>query len=181
VKCKVDSRGAARCSDSHGGAGRASPLRRSRTGGFTVLEIASAVVIVGIIAAVTAPRFFDDKTFLERGSYEELAASLKYARKLAIVSSCPVRVQMTAHGYTASRRSRRDGGCDATDSSWSTNMQLADGQLLSGASPVGVSSAPAVTITFDALGRTDLPSDQRITVGQFALTVIASTGLVEAP
>lgn len=181
MKRKVDWRSAAQCSDAHAREGRAWRLRRSRTGGFTLLEIASAVVIVGIIAAFTAPRFFDDKTFLERGYYEELAASLKYARKLAIVSSCPVRVQVTAHGYTASRRSRHDGGCDATDSSWSTNVQLADGQLLSGVSPVGVSSAPPVAITFDALGRTDLPSDQRITVGQFALTVIASTGLVEAP
>jgi MSHA pilin protein MshC len=156
-------------------------LCRARADGFTVLEIAIAIVIVGTIAAFTAPRFFDDKTFLERGYYQELAASLKYARKLAIVSSCPVRVQVTAHGYKANRQSRLDGGCDATDSSWSTNVPLADGQLLSGVSPIGVSSAPDVAITFDALGRTNLTSDQRITVGRFALTITASTGLVEAP
>ena len=63
---------------------------------------------------------------------------------------------------------------------WSTDVRLADGQLLSGTSPIGVSASPAVTIVFDALGRTNLASDQNITVGPFALTVGAESGFVQA-
>ena len=60
-------------------------------------------------------------------------------------------------------------------------MALADGQLLAGASPVGVSVSPNITIIFDALGRTDLAADQVINVGPFALTVRADSGYVQAP
>jgi hypothetical protein len=60
-------------------------------------------------------------------------------------------------------------------------VQLADGQLLSGTSPIGVSASPAVTMTFDALGATNLGSDQSIAVGPFALTVRAASGYVQAP
>jgi len=58
---------------------------------------------------------------------------------------------------------------------------LADGQVLAGNVPMGVTLAPAVTMTFDALGRTDLGSDQSISVGPFALMVSADSGFVQAP
>ena len=56
------------------------------------MELVVVIVILGIVAAFAAPRFFDDRTFLQRGYYEELAAALKYSQKLAVASGCPVRV-----------------------------------------------------------------------------------------
>jgi hypothetical protein len=41
--------------------------------------------------------------------------------------------------------------------------------------------SPDVTLTFDALGRTDLGTDQDIDVGPFALTIRAASGFVQAP
>jgi MSHA pilin protein MshC len=133
------------------------------------------------LAAVAAPRFFNDRTFLQRGYYEELAAALKYAQKLAVASGCPVRMQIDAGGYQARQQAALAGRCDATDTGWGTDVRLADGQVLFGNSPLGVSAAPAVTMTFDALGRTNLGSDQSISVGPFALTVRADSGFVQAP
>ncbi len=149
--------------------------------GFTLVELVVVLVILGILAAIAAPRFFDNRTFAQRGYYEELAAALKYSQKLAVASGCPVRVTISAGGYQARQQAAQGGSCDPADTTWPTDVRLADGQLLTGNTPGGVAVAPAVTLTFDALGRTNLGADQSISVGPFALTVRADSGFVQAP
>ena len=80
--------------------------RNSRSRGFTLIELVVVIVILGILAAVAAPRFFDDRTFLERGYFEELAAALRYAQKLAVASGCPVRMRIAAGNYSSRATTR---------------------------------------------------------------------------
>jgi MSHA pilin protein MshC len=155
--------------------------------GFTMIELVVVIVILGIIAAVAAPRFFDDRTFMERGYYEELAAAIKYAQKLAVASGCAVRMTINAGGYVANQQSAASGTCNAASNSWTTQVRLADGLVLSGAAPFGVTASP-MTIVFDALGRTDLLGDTSIGIGPpsfvtptYSMTVRAESGFVQAP
>ena len=104
------------------------------------------IVIIGIVAAFAAPRFFDDRTFLQRGYYEELVAALKYSQKLAVASGCPVRVVIDAAGYAARQQAAQGGHLQSRPtrlgrrtSRWPTAM------CSPAARRSGVTVSPAVT------------------------------------
>ncbi len=88
-------------------------------------------------------------------------------------------MSIDAAGYEARQQNAVSGSCYTSDSTWTTGIALADGRVLAGVSPLGVSAAPNVTMVFDALGRTNLAGDQSINVGPFALTGRAESGFVQ--
>lgn len=139
------------------------------------------IAIIALLAAIAAPRFFDNQVFAERGYYDELAAAIRYAQKVAVGSGCPVRIAIDGNGYTLRQQATLAGHCDTSDASFPVVVRLADGQAMDGTTPPGVAVAPPVTFVFDALGRTDLPGNQAISVGSHMLTIEAESGLVVVP
>jgi len=137
--------------------------------------------IIGVLAAIAVPRFFDNQTFEERGYLEELVAAFRFAQKLSVASGCAVRVSLDANGYDARQQQPLAGRCDPGDATWSTPVVLADGQTLAGTTPAGVSVSPNTVFVFNALGGTNLGGDQVVTVGSWSFTVRAASGYVDAP
>lgn len=146
-----------------------------------MVELVLVITILAILATVAAPRFFDNQVFRERGYYDELTAAIRYAQKVSIGSGCRVRVVVDAASYALSQQAPLAGHCDPGDGSFPVAVRLASGEAMTGVVPAGVTVGPAVTVTYDALGRTDLGVDQVITVGTRSLVIQAESGLVVAP
>lgn len=138
-------------------------------------------MILAVLGAVAAPRFFDNHAFSERGYFDEVTAALRYAQKVAVASGCRVRVDLGANSYALTQQLALSNHCDASDLSFPVSVILPDGRPMGGVAPSGVTLAPPFTLVYDALGRTDLGADLPLSIGPWSIVVEADSGLVVTP
>ena len=75
--------------------------RPARRRGFTLPELVMTIVVIGIVAAVTAPRFVSWKGFASRGFYDEAQAVVRFAQKTAVAWRRSIFVCVTATDISA--------------------------------------------------------------------------------
>jgi MSHA pilin protein MshC len=151
-------------------------MNTSRPSGFTLIELITCMVILGILAAIAGPRFVNNGTAHARGFADDLANSLRYAQRIAIASNCEVRVRVTAAGYRGLQRAPAAGTCDPVGV-WNQPVLRIDGTPLAAVAPAGVNLNPNRTILFGTDGR-PASGATNINVGTRIVTVDGTTGRV---
>lgn len=149
-----------------------------QSAGYTLIELITVLVILGVLAAVAVPKMFDRRIFLARGYADELAATLRYAQSVAAASGCDVQVTINAAGYSAYQHQAAGNRCQRSGP-WSTPVLLPDGAAVSGATPTNVTVAPAARLRFDAQGGVAGAAAAPIRINGFALTIDAVSGYVQ--
>jgi MSHA pilin protein MshC len=86
----------------------------SKQQGFTLIELVLTLVLLGIIAAVSLPKFFSQSTFDERYFYDDLISAARYAQRLAVGSGCAVRLSVSSAGYVLDQ----DSNCNLSSPSY---------------------------------------------------------------
>jgi MSHA pilin protein MshC len=143
-----------------------------RQRGFTLVELVMTITIVGILAAVVAPRLSDNSIFQSRGFADQVQASLRYAQKIAIAQHRFVCVSFGTNNITLTIGASPDCGAPLVSTGDSSYVITAPSGIAFGTSP-----APA-NFNFNALGKPSFATAQSITVSGYAsaITVEAETG-----
>lgn len=131
------------------------------------------LVIVGILAAVVAPRFLDSSAFQARGFADQVQATLRFAQKTAIAQHRYVCAAFAANSVTLTT--------GATSACGINLLPLSGGTTYTVTAPSGITfTAIPAGFSFDALGRPSLASTQTIAVNgaTISITVEAETGYV---
>ena len=160
--------------------------QRPETTGFTLIELVVIMVIIGILAAVVAPRFFNNNVFQSRGFADQVQATLRYAQKEAIAQHRNVCVTIFSNAISLmiAGSSGAASACDTnlvSPAGQPSNCPSATYKICTPSASITLSSNPSMSFDFDALGST--PVQQIITVSGATNNVIveAQTGYVHSP
>ena len=149
------------------------------------------MIIIGILAAVAIPRFFDTDVFRARGFADEVQATLRYAQKSAIAKHGYACATITTNNITLTMSTSNACGTTALDLPSGGNAvcggTLVVANVLNAPCNVIITPPSHATFYFDPLGRpidpvTTLPAtaQQSIAISGYATPILVErdTGYV---
>jgi MSHA pilin protein MshC len=147
--------------------------------GYTLIELAVVITILGVLSASIGPRFFTQSAFSERGYADELASALRATQKAAVITGCRARLTLTASAYSATQQAAAGNTCLTSDNTWPTAVLGAGGDAIANTAPSAINAAPAGVYEFDSQGRLIASPGTSITIGARQITIEANTGFVQ--
>lgn len=132
-----------------------------KSAGFTLLELIVTLLIVGVLAVVAIPIFFDRSTFETKGLYDQSQSLVRYAQKVAVAQRRSVRLDLAPGSLQACYcATPACAACAGALKDPATNGAL----QITYPSPM-LSTAPAATdFSFDSLGRPSFAAALTVTI-----------------
>jgi MSHA pilin protein MshC len=124
------------------------------------VELVMTMIIIGIIGAVAAPRFFSNDVFQERGAADQIRAALRYGQKIAVAQRRVVNVNISS--------------VPAANANCGTELVLGEVNCAI-SNRVTVANA---TYQFNGLGQPVPNAAVTITVGATSINIAVETGYV---
>lgn len=146
--------------------------------GFTLIELLACLLILAVLAAMSASEFIDNQPFDERGYADEVAAALRYAEGVAVASQCNVSFTIDTAGYSAKQRAPAPGNTCATSGAYTQAVSKSDGTALAGTPPTDANITAGTTIVFGSSGQVTSGTPPTLTIGSINVTVDANSGFV---
>jgi prepilin-type N-terminal cleavage/methylation domain-containing protein len=88
--------------------------------GFTLVELITVIILLGILSAVTLPRFFNNDTFSTFFDRSDFVSALSWARNRAVTSQCAHELRVSSTGWMVLRDDDRDG--DSADNDCASTL-----------------------------------------------------------
>jgi MSHA pilin protein MshC len=138
-----------------------------RSAGFTMVELITVLIVMGILGAIGASRFFDNNVFENRAYADQAKTILRYAQKLAVTGNRFIFVRTDGASFAVCTTAAcgandlitapggSNSGSRATRAACVRNNVYVAGWMCEGRpGTVAVAGQAGVTaIGFDALGR----------------------------
>nr|AMK59142.1 general secretion pathway protein H [uncultured bacterium UPO42] len=161
------------------------PSRAVAQAGFTLVELITVLVVLGILGGVIATRF-NFSGFNEAGFRDKLTATLAFARKSAVAQRRNVCVTLAANRLELRIDNVPTGAAGAGTCPRVLDLPVSDtacgGLSYAVCAPNGVALAGPAGLSFDPLGRPSLTPSAQYTVSGgtsgYIVTVEAETGYV---
>jgi len=154
-------------------------VKNFQTAGFSLIELVTVMLLLGILSVVALGRFNDQDQFAARGFFDDTLSAVRFAQKLAISSGCDVQVVIAANNYEL----RQSTNC--TDDDFTSLVDNPADRSKKYQNPEPIPTGFTLTagfITFNARGeREEVTSDFTLSGGatSYSFRVHDSTGLVE--
>jgi MSHA pilin protein MshC len=148
--------------------------------GFTVIELISVVVILGIITASAIPLMSSKSAYDERFFYDDLLQAFRFSQRLSVASGCSVQISLSGTSFSL----LQDSACNSASPVFDKTVYLpGSGDVYQNNDlPTGTTYTSSLSpIIFNSLGQAvnssaNVFSQATIVVGGRTILVDGETG-----